>query len=59
MELLRAYLATGELSQRGVDRTLKLSWTLADLVGQDRPSIEHVSSALDLRGDAVREEVAA
>lgn len=50
MELLAAYLATGSLSQRGVDRTLRLSWTLADLAGVERPSVDEVSRALDLRG---------
>ncbi|QPK78426.1 YifB family Mg chelatase-like AAA ATPase [Corynebacterium lizhenjunii] len=50
MELLRAYLAAGEVSQRGVDRSLKLAWTLADLHGISRPGMEEVSQAIDLRG---------
>ena len=50
MELMAAYLAAGELSQRGIDRTLRLSWTLADLEGVLRPGMDQVSAALDLRG---------
>lgn len=55
--LLGAYLAEGTLSQRGLDRTLKLSWTLADLEGVDRPGMAHVSAALDLRGTGRLEAV--
>lgn len=50
MSLLGAYLADGQLSQRGVDRALKLSWTLCDLDGAQQPGIDHVARALDLRG---------
>lgn len=50
MSLLGAYLADGELSQRGVDRSLKLAWTLADLSGDAQPGIDHVARAIDLRG---------
>lgn len=50
MAMLGAFLARGEMSQRGVDRTLKIAWTLADLAGCDIPDVDHVAAALDLRG---------
>lgn len=59
MIMLAAYLAEGELSQRGVDRVLRLAWTLADLDGIDRPDLDHVSRALDLRGAGTIERLAA
>ena len=59
MVMLSAYLAEGELSQRGVDRVLRLAWTLADLEGAPRPELEHVSRALDLRGAGTIERLAA
>lgn len=59
MALLQAYLAQGELSQRGVDRTLKLAWTLADLSGEARPDAGHVAAAMDCRGAEVIERLAA
>ncbi|MDO5032503.1 YifB family Mg chelatase-like AAA ATPase [Corynebacterium sp.] len=59
MIMLGAYLAEGDLSQRGVDRVLKLAWTLADLDGSEQPGIEHVSRALDLRGAGTIERLAA
>ncbi len=39
----------GALSMRGVDRVLKLAWTLSDLAGHDRPTIHDVGTALGLR----------
>ncbi|MDK8585194.1 YifB family Mg chelatase-like AAA ATPase [Corynebacterium kefirresidentii] len=50
MVMLSAYLAEGEISQRGVDRVLRLSWTLADLAGKMQPDLDEVGRALDLRG---------
>ena len=38
----------GEISARGVDRVIRLSWTLADLRGVARPAIGEVSYALGL-----------
>lgn len=55
MSYLAALLSTGQISQRGVDRTLKVAWTLADLEGQ-LPDLDHVARAADLH--AVAEEVA-
>lgn len=39
----------GALSTRGIDRVLKLTWTLADLAERSRPGSEDVAEALDLR----------
>lgn len=39
----------GRLSSRGVDKVLRLSWTLADLAGTDRPTASHVRTALAMR----------
>jgi magnesium chelatase family protein len=39
----------GRLSARGVDKVLRLSWTLADLAGVDRPTASHVRTALAMR----------
>ena len=51
---LRRCIDAGVISNRGVDRVLKVSWTLADLAGRDRPSADDVHFALCLRaGPAV------
>jgi magnesium chelatase family protein len=42
-------LRRGRLSERGFDKVLKLSWTVADLAGRDRPSAEDVALALAMR----------
>lgn len=49
MALVGAYLAEGTLTQRGVDRVLRVSWTLADLAAAARPDLDHVARAIDLR----------
>jgi magnesium chelatase family protein len=38
----------GEISARGVDRVIRLSWTVADLGGVDRPTVAEISYALGL-----------
>ncbi len=52
MALISAYLADGTISQRGVDKTLRLAWTICDLEAADRPDIDHVARALELRAGA-------
>lgn len=42
-------LERGELSARGVDRVLRVAWTLADLAGRPRPGRDEVGDALLLR----------
>jgi magnesium chelatase family protein len=39
----------GRLTARGVDRVLRLAWTLADLAGKDRPQASEVRMAVELR----------
>jgi magnesium chelatase family protein len=51
--------ARGTLSARGVDRVLRLAWTLADLAGKDRPQSAEVERAVELRMSAVLPGVAA
>jgi magnesium chelatase family protein len=38
----------GEISARGVDRVMRLSWTIADLSGAARPTADEISYALGL-----------
>jgi magnesium chelatase family protein len=38
----------GQLSARGTDRIIRMSWTLADLAGQPRPGLAEVGTALGL-----------
>jgi magnesium chelatase family protein len=38
----------GQISARGADRIIRLSWTLADLAGVDRPRVAEVGFALGL-----------
>jgi magnesium chelatase family protein len=38
----------GEISARGVDRVIRLSWTIADLSGVPRPTVAEISYALGL-----------
>jgi magnesium chelatase family protein len=42
-------LERGVLTTRGLDRVLRVAWTVADLVGHDRPDATDVSLALQLR----------
>ncbi|WP_024288828.1 YifB family Mg chelatase-like AAA ATPase [Cellulomonas sp. KRMCY2] len=46
---LERALDTGLLSLRGVDRVLRIAWTLADLAGRDRPGSAEIGQALLLR----------
>ncbi len=55
--VLNTALQRGTLSARGVDKVLRVAWTLADLAGKDRVSDTEVRAALllrqgDLRGAA-------
>ncbi|MGW8064441.1 YifB family Mg chelatase-like AAA ATPase [Streptomyces ziwulingensis] len=42
-------LERGVLTARGLDRVLRVAWTVADLVGRDRPDARDVALALQLR----------
>ena len=39
----------GRLSSRGVDKVLRLSWTVADLAGRDAPGRDELGIALAMR----------
>jgi magnesium chelatase family protein len=43
-------LDRGNLTARGVDRVLRVAWTIADLAGRDQPGADEVAMALRYRG---------
>ncbi|MFH8365319.1 YifB family Mg chelatase-like AAA ATPase [Streptomyces sp. NPDC018031] len=47
-------LECGLLTARGLDRVLRVAWTVADLAGHDRPTTDDVARALQLRTGVVR-----
>ena len=49
MHPLRTALDRGLLSIRGVDRTLRVAWSLADLAGRVSPGLDEVAAALSFR----------
>jgi len=49
MDPLRKALDRGLLSIRGLDRTLRVAWSLADLVGRVSPGLDEVAAALSFR----------
>lgn len=49
VEALDLALQRGRVSARGVDKVLRVSWTLADLAGVDRPTRAHLLTALAMR----------
>jgi magnesium chelatase family protein len=49
MAPLKTALDRGLLSIRGVDRTLRVAWTLADLAGRTSPKVDEVKTALSFR----------
>jgi magnesium chelatase family protein len=49
MEPLRTSLDRGVLSVRGVDRSLRVAWTLCDLAGRESPNRDDVTTALSFR----------
>lgn len=50
VQILEATSDAG-MSLRGLDRVLRLSWSIADLAGIDRPGAGEVAAALGLRGE--------
>ncbi len=48
MSPLLGHLDSGRLSARGLDRIIKVAWTLADLAGKERPELHETNSALGL-----------
>ena len=51
---LMSALERGDLSLRGVDRVLRLAWTLADLEGAEALTLTHIGTALALRTSGAR-----
>jgi magnesium chelatase family protein len=49
MGAIDSALHTGQLTVRGMDRVLRVSWTLADLDGVAVPTTDHVGEAVGLR----------
>ena len=49
MAPLRTALDRGVLNSRGLDRSLRVAWTLADLAGRTSPGVEEVGTALSFR----------
>jgi magnesium chelatase family protein len=49
MAPLRTAVDRGLLSIRGVDRTLRVAWSLADLAGRTSPGLNEVATALSFR----------
>ncbi|MGC5626741.1 YifB family Mg chelatase-like AAA ATPase [Georgenia sp. Z1344] len=45
---------TGRLTMRGMDRVLRVAWSIADLAGADSPSDMHVGEAMTLRSQGPR-----
>ncbi|MEV7421911.1 YifB family Mg chelatase-like AAA ATPase [Streptomyces sp. NPDC091212] len=52
-------LERGLLTARGMDRVLRVAWTIADLAGHDRPQVRDVALALELRTGIARGATAA
>jgi magnesium chelatase family protein len=48
-DLLGRAVGSGRLSARGADRVIRVAWSLADLVGAERPGLAEVGRALTLR----------
>ncbi|MGV8909170.1 MAG: YifB family Mg chelatase-like AAA ATPase [Propionicimonas sp.] len=48
-DLLDTAVARGRLSARGVDKVLRLAWTIADLAGDPRPTRQQLHTALAMR----------
>jgi magnesium chelatase family protein len=49
LDPLTKALQKDQISLRGVDRTIRLAWTLADLEGVNAPSRSHIEEALFMR----------
>jgi magnesium chelatase family protein len=49
MEPLRTAVDRGQLSIRGMDRTMRVAWTIADLAGRTSPEVGDVTRALSYR----------
>jgi magnesium chelatase family protein len=48
MAPLERAMEIGEVSARGLDKIVRVSWTLCDLAGKDRPTLDECGYALGL-----------
>jgi magnesium chelatase family protein len=49
MKPLRMAVDRGAVSIRGMDRAVRVAWTLADLAGRTSPNTEDVMTAMSFR----------
>ncbi|NLT31137.1 MAG: YifB family Mg chelatase-like AAA ATPase [Propionibacterium sp.] len=49
LDLLDSAVTRGLLSPRGVDKVIRVAWSIGDLAGVDVPGREHVATALGMR----------
>jgi magnesium chelatase family protein len=49
LQVIEEAVGRGRLSPRGVDKVLRVAWTLGDLAGRDRPGVDQVRTALAMR----------
>lgn len=49
VDLLDAAVGRGRLSARGVDKVMRVAWTLCDLAGRDRPARADIRTAIVMR----------
>jgi magnesium chelatase family protein len=54
MAPLKTALDHGMVSIRGLDRTLRVAWSLADLAGRVSPGLDEVATALSFRQPGAR-----
>src|SRR6201996_5041408 len=54
MAPLERAMEIGEVSARGIDKIVRVSWTLSDLAGKDRPTVDECGYALGLWLGVVR-----
>ena len=55
--LLEEHYAGGRMTARGFDRVVRLAWTLADLAGIERPTVDLTHQAFQLRSGALLTEL--
>jgi magnesium chelatase family protein len=49
LHLLDRAAERGLLTPRGIDKAWRVSWTIADLAGKDRPGVDEIGIALAMR----------
>src|SRR5690606_17182674 len=49
LDLLHTELGRGRLTARGMDRVVRAAWSIADLAGHERPTVDDVAVALSFK----------